>query len=57
VIKIALRGTGGELDCRVITPTEGNDEAYEADIRTAVLDIVYNSVLAPGDTITIEDVY
>jgi hypothetical protein len=49
MIKITLRGQGGELDCRV---TFDEEDA----IRTAVQDIVLNCILAAGDSITIEEV-
>ena len=52
-IKITLNGQGGELDCRVIDPTE---DTLEAEVRDAVMDIALNCVLAVGDTITIEEV-
>lgn len=47
MIKITLNGQGGELDSRTV---ETEDE-----ITNAVQDIVLNCVLAPGDTITIDE--
>jgi len=51
-IRVTLRGQGGELDSRVINPSE---DAFEAEVRHAVMDIVLNCVLAAGDSITIEE--
>ena len=45
--KVTLNGQGGELDCRVV---ETEDE-----ICGAVQDIALNCILAPGDTIVIEE--
>jgi len=48
MIKITLNGRGGELDCRTVE--------REEEISNAVKDIALNCVLAPGDTITIEEI-
>ena len=52
MIKVQLNGMGGELDCRTIEATEDDEQA----IRDAVMDIVLNCILAPGDTIVISEV-
>jgi hypothetical protein len=52
MIKVQLNGQGGMLDCRTIEATEDDEKA----IRDAVMDIVLNSVLAPGDTIVISEI-
>lgn len=47
-IKVSLRNSGGELDCRVIETEE--------ETRAAALDIISGmSFLAPGDTIVVTE--
>lgn len=53
MIKIILRGLGGELDSRTINPSE---DAFEVEVRKAVIDLAYECAMSVGDTISIEEV-
>lgn len=55
LIKITLNGRGGELDSRIafFGTCEADDDTQ---ITRAVIDLVKHSLLAVGDTITIEEI-
>ena len=55
MIRITLRGTGGELDCRVVEFEDGVDPFENGQVNDAVKDIALNCIFSVGDTITIEE--
>ena len=56
MIRITLRGQGGELDCRVVDEQDGVDVFDQwGPVNEAVKDIALNCVFSVGDVITIEE--
>ena len=51
-IRIVLRNSGGELDRQVV---EANENA-NTDVSDSIVDAIRAWTLAPGDTITIQEV-
>lgn len=55
MIKITLRGAGGELDCRTVEFEDGVDPFENGQVNDAVKDIALNCIFSVGDTLTIEE--
>ena len=56
MIRITLRGQGGELDCRTVDYQDGVDPFENGQVNDAVKDIALNCVFSVGDTIAIEEI-